>query len=825
MNQIQSKSILAKCLATEDISIVHDPKMPTAAFDVKARTLHLPQWKKMSPELYDLFIGHEVGHAHETPAEGWHDAVCNDRAKKNFLNVVEDVRIERKIKDRYPGLVSRFFKGYKELVDGDFFGIKGIDINKLPLIDRVNLHYKVGHMMGVNFTDEEQDLVSRIGKAETWKDVEKLADELFAANKKDVEDKKDELESMIDKMMPSRFKQDPDGEEQQEGEGQQSSQGEEQEEGEEEETDSFGSSVSDDIFDDETEEEQEAREEAEQAEKEAKEKEEYEEWLNQTPEERKAKEEAKKEEERQRKEDQELKNKLDALKEALDNDGSITDEAFRDNEKSLVDQDAIEMKYVLAPNLDPEDYIVSMNDLYDWDNSIELQEYFTNDAGRLDNRVLPNSEVYERATKLYDKWNRTQTPIINSMAQQFELKKAATAYKKASIAKMGKLNEDKLWAYKLTDDLFQRAMIVPNGKNHGIMMFVDLSGSMYKHMSGTVDQLMTVAAFCRKVNIPFDAYGFSTAGGNRISEEDRANHWYTKQKEAIKTMEEGQIIINDPSFSLVHMLSSTCSKNEHINAMKYLSVIKCGWDHRRYYQDYDSDECWGYIQNRFFSLGSTPLNAAIVVGQKLAKIFQRKNNVEILSTIFLTDGGATDSLNYVTHLDYHGEPGGTHTASIYSEGMALTDGSATTTIHQKVSRYSRNEMATPTLLEWYKQSTGSRLINFHIVDGKKNHFWAEFNKNNWMTKGDDHYDSYRPSYEWTSTLWRDCLKNKFIMLEDKYGFEQRFLIKGAEDLKIENKELEVRSSNKGDLMRGFRAFNKGKTSQRLFLNKIIELVA
>jgi len=94
-----------------------------------------------------------------------------------------------------------------------------------------------------------------------------------------------------------------------------------------------------------------------------------------------------------------------------------------------------------------------------------------------------------------------------------------------------------------------------------------------------------------------------------------------------------------------------------------------------------------------------------------------------------------------------------------------------------------------------------------------------------MTKGDDHYDSYRPSYEWTSTLWRDCLKNKFIMLEDKYGFEQRFLIKGAEDLKIENKELEVRSSNKGDLMRGFRAFNKGKTSQRLFLNKIIELVA
>ena len=63
------------------------------------------------------------------------------------------------------------------------------------------------------------------------------------------------------------------------------------------------------------------------------------------------------------------------------------------------------------------------------------------------------------------------------------------------------------------------------------------------------------------------------------------------------------------------------------------------------------------------------------------------------------------------------------------------------------------------------------------------------------------------------------------MVEDRFGFEQRFLIKGADDLKIQNKELEVKSNKKGDLMRGFRAFNKGKRNERLFLNKIIELVA
>ena len=47
-NQIEVKSILAKLLATEDISVEHDAKAPTAAFDVKNRKLYLPMWKDMS---------------------------------------------------------------------------------------------------------------------------------------------------------------------------------------------------------------------------------------------------------------------------------------------------------------------------------------------------------------------------------------------------------------------------------------------------------------------------------------------------------------------------------------------------------------------------------------------------------------------------------------------------------------------------------------------------------------------------------------------------------------------------------------------------------
>ena len=73
-NQIlrTQKDSLARLLATEDLIIEHK-KVPTAYFEVDKRKLVCPILKEdMSSQLYDLFMGHEVGHALITPAEGWH---------------------------------------------------------------------------------------------------------------------------------------------------------------------------------------------------------------------------------------------------------------------------------------------------------------------------------------------------------------------------------------------------------------------------------------------------------------------------------------------------------------------------------------------------------------------------------------------------------------------------------------------------------------------------------------------------------------------------------------------------------------------------------
>ena len=93
--------------------------------------------------------------------------------------MVEDARIERKIKNKFPGGRRAFVEGYNDLMKRDFFGIKERDITELGLIDKINLHYKVGDHLNLSFSDEESVFVDRIDKAETWKEVVKICEDLY----------------------------------------------------------------------------------------------------------------------------------------------------------------------------------------------------------------------------------------------------------------------------------------------------------------------------------------------------------------------------------------------------------------------------------------------------------------------------------------------------------------------------------------------------------------------------------------------------------------------------------------------------------------------
>ena len=152
------KSQLAKLLATEDLIVEHK-HVETASFNVHDRVLTLPCWEKASSLVYDMLVGHEVGHALFTPDEEWW---VNYQISPGIVNVVEDARIEKLMKRKYGGLAKCFYRGYNELHEDDFFKLEDENINEMTLPDRINLHFKLGNFVDIDFTIEEKHFVARI---------------------------------------------------------------------------------------------------------------------------------------------------------------------------------------------------------------------------------------------------------------------------------------------------------------------------------------------------------------------------------------------------------------------------------------------------------------------------------------------------------------------------------------------------------------------------------------------------------------------------------------------------------------------------------------
>ena len=191
-NQQEIKGNLAKLLATENL-VVESKKVPTASFNVDTRVLVLPLWDKASSIVYDLLVGHEVGHALFTPNQEL-DADC----PKDFVNVIEDARIEKLMKRKFPGLRKSFAGGYKELNNEDFFGIRDENLDEFSLIDRINLHFKCGADSLIPFKENENVFVTRTENAETFEEVLVIAKDVYALHEEQQQEKEDLLGNLDD---------------------------------------------------------------------------------------------------------------------------------------------------------------------------------------------------------------------------------------------------------------------------------------------------------------------------------------------------------------------------------------------------------------------------------------------------------------------------------------------------------------------------------------------------------------------------------------------------------------------------------------------------
>lgn len=607
--QAAALSLLAKLLASEDIRVQHLARAATASFDTKSRTLTLPVWNAMGGDLYDMLVAHEVGHALYTPkGDGWvkqlqEIAGSKFDAFKAYVNILEDSRIERMMKDAYPGLRSTFARAYRDLSENKpkFFALDR-DLNDLPLIDRVNIHYKVGFAVTVPFSAKEMPLVRRVAETKTWDEVIELAKEFFdfSANE---ESQSDNHEDGSD---------DGDGE----GEGQQSDKQDESKDSKD------SKSKSKDKGEDEQGENQSRGETADEGE-------------NSDPEDGTEggdeKSDGGEESESDNSQDSAADGETDRDDEAAAN-GKPNGNAKGKTDKSpreSVTEKALEQ--LSKENRDDSYYAESTG-------SVKMP-VFDSKVG-----IVPFSEVFEdlklmaernHGFRRYQEFAAKNRQSVNALVQEFMRRKAADEANRTRTADTGSIDPSRLWAYRISEEIFGSYEVKKEGKNHGIVFLLDWSGSMNRILEPTIIQLGCLVQFCAAAAIPCEVYAFSN-GGNFEHNGTDSNPLWSK----------GNGEVQFAAFRLLNLLSSSAKPVQIKTAIAgLLAWAKKGEMPNGYGNAFGKNAKDESLDNKYY-LNGTPLNAAVASMVSVVPQFKAKTGVQIVNTVILTDGDATDSVYY-----------------------------------------------------------------------------------------------------------------------------------------------------------------------------------
>ena len=737
--------MLARLLSKENISVQHG-KFQTAFFDVKNRVLGLPVWKDKGKDVYDLLVGHEVGHALYTPRDALDGKLP---CRKDYLNIVEDVRIEKMIRATYPGLVGSFRRGYDVLNTEDFFGIKGKDVQALAIGDRVNLKAKLASSINIAFSSDEQAVVNQVMAVQTWDDVVAAAIALQNLAQAQSEENPKATE-------PRANKTEQPGNQQQEADP--SAQGEPMEgEPGENQADAAGA-------DDKSEDG-----------------------------------------------DADLK---DAIEKAIDD---LMGKPSKNQSAPTQDTKGNEQKTDAAPKseFDPNHYgtvpEITTNShfekqaksLVDTSESVRTTNYCTPPSKRdLAASVISNETItadrdaaWEKQISIYGGTRPTYSKeyaefiastkkFVGVLGKEFEMRKAAYQYNRATVAQTGILNVNKLHGYKVTDDIFLSVTQLANAKSHGMMMFIDYSYSMNEVIKYVLKHVINLSMFCKATGIPFQVYGFTGDNDSRP---------YVNAHDQNSGRKDGEIIVD--SVVILDLINSSMSKNQYQKALHGL------------FEQTQSN----YVQSKYERLGNTPLNETIIAAHDLVTKFKQKHKVQKMTTVFLTDG--------------EGQHMRTFSNKSYDENRSQAgyEVNLNFTLNGRRVKSPRGEALSAELIRNLRITTGTKAIGFFIPSNTSSAQRDVINALVSRPKKTDHHTAYTL---WQTKLSKDYKKNKSVAIEDGFGYDQYFVVASGSDLDTEDEDFNITSDmTRAKMAKAFSEFSKSKQVNRVFVSKFAETIS
>ena len=725
-----AKDRLARLMATENIKVEHDPRAKTASFNVETRTLTMPVWKDMPEATGDMLIAHEVSHALHTP--NGKDALIeackridprNPQVAKDYLNVTEDVRIERLMKARFPGTKTDFAKGYRWMKETDLFGLAKVgNLADLALIDRINIQYKIGWLVEVPFAADELALAQRAATTLTWEDAVQLAKEIYefakAQNKTRPEpDKGDGGEPQEgdeegdEGGTPTPTPTDDDGDEEKEEKKTANTDADGDEDGDETEADEADGDEADgeetDADGDEDGEETDADgDETEADETDA---------------------------DGDEKGDEGDETDADADEPSTDEDGDADadgdetetetddDEAEGDEGQAPVSRTLREVEDALLGRTDDAATVTHYADLPEIGKGfIVPRKRVAEDLKKVANlrSTRNNKTVTEIAAEMMAAWRTENTSAVQVLATEFDRRKAADEHRRTAVAETGSIDPSRLWAYKISDEIFAANAYVKDGKNHGLMLLLDLSASMSGIIHDTVVQMVTLAAFCRRVNIPYRFYGFTdVASLDDLGETYKNNENKSERVRLLTLLEDGMSLTEFNTTAGLLLAVSYKMGNGSGNAATAAVAEKQGLLYALGNLQYTIP--WANL------IGHTPNNTALLGLSQVAQEFKATKRVQVVNMIVLTDGESTDNLcATVTATKAYADKNYTEAPKIVMRDKKT--GKEYTMTKREQQYYDRTkvletplntETQTGVMAQLFRDRVGGKVVCIHLIDG------------------------------------------------------------------------------------------------------------
>ena len=784
---VEQKNLLTKLMASENLTVEHQ-KIHTAKFDPVNRVLYLPIWQDMTGFMYDHLGGHEVGHALYTPADGWHDVASDDSKGKNFksfLNVVEDARIEKKVTRKFPGLKTSFRKGFQELLDRDFFGIKYNNVNDLSFIERLNLYTKSQYTAEyIKFTTEEMVYVLKVQNLETWEDVLALTGEIYDYSKDEQFDKQMENQMRDFEMFDmdnegdySDSDYDYDEEESEDGQPEKGKNSKSSDEKSEDETENTeGSSNSDETDNDDY-------------------------------------------------DDSESEPEFDRFKKSAESDRDQfspecrTDDSYRQNENSLLDAKCKPYLYLDIPTVNAKNVFTPAKRVQEL-----LSNYY---AERIADGGFDNAYVQKLVTDFKNKNDR----YVGLLAKEFEMRKAAKAFSKSKLSDTGDIDINKLCNYKFDDNIFRKVMLVPKGKSHGLILLLDCSGSMSDNMAGSIEQILVLSMFCRKVNIPFSVYGFTDC--SETFNIDRGLDTFAKRKDDGDSFSRkvGQLAFSN--VQLREYINSKMSNVEFTKSLRNLILLK---------------ESYVYVRGQYNRIGrpesenlsNTPLVQAVFAVGSILNNFRTTNNLDITSLVIVHDGDADNASQHNVEVERKNYDGDVeklvygYSFDIRSSNIVIRDRKnkfeyALCPDKNKIYSYYTNEELLRSALEWIRVVGKTKVFGFFILATRTRHAKSAIRGRYYFEDGSTIEEMRKVNsamaYETEKTLIKKFKDEKFLISNTK-GYNSFYLIAGGSDLQTEEEELEVGGKvTSSKLKTAFMKMSKKKQVNRVLVSKFIQGMA